>query len=405
MKILVLNAGSSSQKCALYEITERSEPGKEMTPLWKASVEKEPKGHRKQLRVRTQTHSLDTSLTSESWSQSLASVMDTMVAGETKILNNFSELDVIGHRIVHGGTHYKKATRVNSVVKAHIKSLSVLAPQHNPIQLEGIELMEKLTNKAPQFAVFDTAFHRTLPENARVYPIPYEWYEEGISRFGFHGISHEDCAQRAALIQGVPLDELNIISCHLGNGVSLAAIQGGMCMDTTMGFSPLEGVMMGSRSGSIDPAIIFHLINHFKMDPEEVSEMLQRRSGLLGVSGVSSDMREIHAGIERGNKRARLALDIYIHRLRCAIGAMIAVLGSVDIIVFTAGIGENDPFVRGRVCERFGYINLYLDNEKNYGSLKEEDISAPDSEVRVFVLPARENWVIAQKCWKMLTEE
>ncbi len=405
MKILVLNAGSSSQKYALFEIAQRPELTKDIVPIWTATAEKDPTGLKVRLNARTRTQSLDTTFVSEPRSQAIRYVVDTLVSGKTKVIDNFNELRVIGHRIVHGGGHYNRPVRVDSTVKAHIKALSVLAPQHNPIQLEGIRVMEKLTDQASQIAVFDTAFHRTLPEYAQTYPIPFKWYEQGIRRFGFHGISHENCSQRAARIIGIPIEDLNIISCHLGNGVSIAAIQGGICIDTSMGFSPLEGVMMGSRSGSIDPAIIIHLLKHFEMDFEEVSEMLERKSGLLGVSGISSDMRVIHASIERGNKRARLALDIYIHRLCSAIGAMVATLGKVDIIVFTAGIGENDPVVRGRICERLGYVNLYLDSEKNKCSLKEQDISKPDSDVRILVLPARENWAIAQKCWKTMNNE
>lgn len=402
MKILVLNAGSSSQKCTLYESPHFLESSREIAPVWQASVEKESASQRLVFQIRTQTQLLEFEGTFDSWSESLSSVMNTLVSGKTQLMDRFDELDVIGHRVVHGGAYYDKPARINPFVKANIKSLSVLAPQHNPVQLEGIELMERLAPEVPQIAVFDTAFHHTLPEYARAYPIPYEWYQKGICRFGFHGISHENSMERTAQILETSTDKLNIISCHLGNGVSLSAIRAGVCIDTTMGFSPLEGVMMGSRSGSVDPAILFHLMEHFEMDAEGVFEMLQVKSGLYGVSGISSDMRKIHSAIEMGNKRAQLALDMYVYRLRLAMGAMLAALGRVDAIVFTAGIGQNDPVVRERICEGFNYIGLHLDRKKNHASLKEQDISASHSSIRVLVLDAQENWAIAQKCWKMI---
>ncbi len=402
MKILVLNAGSSSQKCTLYESAHFLESSREIAPVWQASVEKESASQRLVFQIQTQTQLLEFDGTFDSWSESLSTVMNTLVSGKTRLMDRFDGLDVIGHRVVHGGAYYNKPARVNPFVKAHIKSLSVLAPQHNPVQLEGIELMERLAPEVPQIAVFDTAFHHTLPEYARAYPIPYEWYQKGICRFGFHGISHENCMERTAQILETSTDKLNIISCHLGNGVSLSAIRAGVCIDTTMGFSPLEGVMMGSRSGSVDPAILFHLMEHFEMDAEGVFEMLQVKSGLYGVSGISSDMRKIHSAIEMGNKRAQLALDMYVYRLRLAMGAMLAALGRVDAIVFTAGIGQNDPVVRERICEGFNYIGLHLDRKKNHASLKEQDISASHSSIRVLVLDAQENWAIAQKCWKTI---
>ena len=269
--------------------------------------------------------------------------------------------------------------------------------RHN---LEGIEALEKILPNVPQVAVFDTAFHAQLPPAAFVYPGPYEWLENGIRRYGFHGISHQYCARRAAQLLNRDLTHLRLISCHLGNGCSLAAIRGGVSVDTTMGFTPLDGLMMGSRSGAIDPGIIIHLLKGGDLTSEKLDNILNRNSGLKGISGLSSDMRQIGDAIAQGNERAQLALDIYIHRLRAGIGAMLASLGGLDALIFTAGVGENSPVVRAAACEAFGFIGLKLDGEKNQHSPVDEDIAAVDSGARVLVIHTQENWEIARECWK-----
>ncbi|TAF98671.1 MAG: acetate/propionate family kinase, partial [Oscillatoriales cyanobacterium] len=270
---------------------------------------------------------------------------------------------------------------------------------HNPINLEGIEAVEKILKNVPQVAVFDTAFHSQLPPAAFVYPGPYEWLEEGIRRYGFHGISHQYCARRAAEILNRDSADLRLISCHLGNGCSLAAVRDGRSVDTTMGFTPLDGLMMGSRSGSIDPGIIIHLLRRSHFTAEELDNILNRNSGLKGISGVSSDMRLVAEAIANGNSRAQLALDIYIHRLRAGIGAMLASLGGLDALIFTAGVGENSAAVRAAVCEVFGFIGLRLDGEKNLNSPIDDDVAAVDSAVRVLVIHTQEDWEIARECW------
>jgi acetate kinase len=249
--------------------------------------------------------------------------------------------------------------------------------------------------------VFDTAFHSSLPEATAIYPGPYEWAERGIRKLGFHGINHEYCAGRAAQMLRKDLTELKLVTCHLGNGCSLAAIRAGKSIDTTMGFTPLEGLMMGTRSGSVDPGILTFLLRDGHTDGRALDETLNTKSGLLGISGVSGDMREIIAAMKNGNKRAQLAFDMFNHRLQSGIGAMVAALDGVDAIVFTAGIGENSSEVRAAACSRFTFLGLVLDSAKNAQAHSDQDIAAPESKVRVLVVRAQEDWAIARECWKL----
>ncbi|MGK7871855.1 MAG: acetate kinase [Xenococcaceae cyanobacterium] len=399
MKILVLNAGSSSQKSCLYELTGDTLPEHPPKPLWAANIDWTVKTDFGQLKVKANGRTLESKVESENRPQAIAQMLDTLVHGETKVLNQLSEIDIVGHRVVHGGVEYSQATLITREVKAAIARLSVLAPAHNPAHLEGIEAIEQVLGNVPQVAVFDTAFHSQMPLEAAVYPIPYQWFDQGIRRYGFHGISHNYCAQRTAQILGKPLDSLRLITCHLGNGCSLTAIKGGVSVETTMGFTPLEGLMMGSRSGSIDPAILIHLMREHNFGPQQLDEMLNQASGLKGVSGLSADLRTILGAIAKGNERAKLAFDIYIHRLRASIGAMLGTLGGLDVLVFTAGVGENAALVRERTCEGFDFLGLKLDLEENSSSPVDRDIAATDSAVRVLVLHTEEDWAIAQECW------
>ena len=292
---------------------------------------------------------------------------------------------------------------MNPEVKSAIAHLADLAPAHNPANLEGIEAIEQiLGTEVPQVAVFDTAFHTQLPLSAAIYPGPYEWFEQGIRRYGFHGISHQYCAQRAAQILSRELKELRLITCHLGNGCSLAAIRDGHSIDTTMGFTPLDGLMMGSRSGSVDPGILIYLMRQQGYTADQLDRALNLGSGLKGISGVSADMRQIVSAIAQDNSRSQLALNIYVHRLRSCIGAMLASLGGLDALVFTAGVGENSALVRTAACEAFGFLGLKLDPEKNTGSPEDRDIATADSTVRVLVIHTQEDWAIAKDCWHLL---
>jgi acetate kinase len=399
MKILVLNSGSSSQKVRLYDMPDVL-PAAAPVPLWDAKAEwgtGQTSVVIKTARSGTQTLRVKAGARADVLEQILA----TLWGGKSPVLQSKSEVAVVGHRVVHGGAEFTQPVLVTPEVKRAIARLSKFAPLHNRAELEGIELVEKQLGPVKQVAVFDTGFHRHLPLPAAVYPGPYEWYEHGIRRYGFHGINHQYCSQRAAEILSRDLKTLKLVSCHLGNGCSLAAIRDGHSVDTTMGFTPLEGLMMGTRSGSVDPGILTYLLRERRISGQELDDLLNSKSGLLGVSGASSDMRNILAAMRGGQQRAKLAFDIYLHRLRAAMGAMIAVLRGIDCLVFTAGVGENSPEVRGEACAAFEYIGLRLDAAKNAQSSADQDIAAPDSRVRVLIIRAEEDWAIARDCQRL----
>ena len=401
MKILVLNAGSSSQKSCLYQLNDTL-PDRPPQPLWEAKIDWTHRENAGELQVKTAAgHTLEEEFASDSREGAISRMLETLWQGKTQVINSLNEIDIVGNRVVHGGQDYQQSTLISPEVKQEIARLSLFAPVHNPVNLEGIEAIEKILGDVPQVAVFDTAFHAQLPPAAFVYPGPYEWLENGIRRYGFHGISHQYCTRRAAQILNRDSADLRLISCHLGNGCSLAAVRGGRSVDTTMGFTPLDGLMMGSRSGALDPGIIIHLLRRSDCSPEKLDNILNRNSGLKGISGVSSDMRQVAEAIANGNDRAQLALDIYVHRLRAGIGAMLASLGGLDALIFTAGVGENSPVVRAAACEVFGFIGLRLDGEKNLNSPVDDDIAAVDSAVRVLVIHTQEDWEIARECWEI----
>jgi acetate kinase len=305
MKILVLNAGSSSHKFSLYEFGVNL-PGNRGSHLWEAKVD----WHDDELH-----------------GSALEDLIRRLWSGEAPILRSPSEIDAVGHRIVHGGPRYEEPVRITPAVKDGIAGSSEFAPLHNRAELEGIEVVERLLGEVPQIAVFDTGFHRRMPLASAIYPGPYEWFTKDIRRYGFHGINHQYCAARAAEMLQRDLASLKLVSCHLGNGCSLAAIQHGRSVDTTMGFTPLEGLMMGTRSGTVDPGMITYLLRHGHLKANEIDDVLNRQSGLLGISGVAADMRKTLASMKQGHSRAQLAFDIYVHRLQAGIGAMVAVLG------------------------------------------------------------------------------
>jgi acetate kinase len=399
MKILVLNSGSSSQKACLFDLRDPL-PEVPPAPLWEGKIEW--RENRAKLEVRTSSGAVSKQeLEQVDRAHATEQLLAALVSGETCVLKELADIDLVGHRIVNGGREFTRPTRLTQEVKAAIEKMAVFAPLHNRVELEGIALVERKCGSLPQIAVFDTAFHSSLPEAAAIYPGPYEWAERGIRKFGFHGINHEYCAGRAAQMLGKDLRRLKLVTCHLGNGCSLAAIRGGKSIDTTMGFTPLEGLMMGTRSGSVDPGILTFLLREGRADGRALDETLNTKSGLLGISGVSSDMREIIAAVKSGNKRAQLAFDMFTHRLQSGIGAMVAALDGVDAIVFTAGIGENSPEVRATACDRFTFLGLALDSAKNAQAQSDQDIAAPDSRVRVLVVRAQEDWAIARECWKL----
>jgi len=305
---------------------------------------------------------------------------------------------IVGHRVVHGGARYEQPTLVTPEVEAAIAALAPDAPAHNQAALAGMRIVRGVLGDVPQVAVFDTAFHRTMPVAAIVYPGPYAWYEQGIRKFGFHGISHQYAARRAAQMLGRDLAALDLITCHLGSGASLAAVQHGASVDTTMGFTPLDGIMMAERSGAVDPGILLHLLRQPGATADALDRTLEHESGLQGVSGISSDMRIIEQRMRAGNARARLAFDVYSHRLRAGIGQMLAALGRVDALVFTGGVGEHSAAVRAVACEAFTFLGAQLDNTKNETATGDADLSVPEAGVRVLVVRARENWAIARAC-------
>jgi acetate kinase len=404
VKILVLNSGSSSQKCCLYEVAAPL-PADPPPPLWEARLEWGMAGGQADLRIRRAAGPASTQILPAS---SRAAAMEALLAGlwegPARALRGPAEIDAVGHRVVHGGPDFREPARITPEVAAAIERLSEFAPLHNRAEVEGIRLVERMFGAVPQVAVFDTAFHRHMPRAAAVYPGPYAWLDEAIERYGFHGINHRYCAFRAAhLLEKDPLS-LRLITCHLGNGCSLAAIRAGQSIDTTMGFTPLEGLMMGSRSGSVDPGILIHLIRRHGYGPDDLDRILNYESGLIGLSGVSSDMREVLAAAKEGHPRARLAFDVFIHRLRSSIGAMLASLGGLDALIFTAGIGENSPEVRAAACEPFRFLGLEIDsaaNERAAGA-EDGDIASKNSAVHVLVIRAQEDWAIAGECWHLL---
>ena len=367
MKILVLNAGSSSLKISLFE------PDSGPNPLWEG----------------------DSGIDGDEGADSKAN-LDALLASHKPV-------DAVGHRVVHGGSLFRESTRITPEVKTAIGQLKELAPGHNALELEGIEAAERTFGpETPQVAVFDTAFHSTLAPEAYTYPGPYEWVDQGIRRYGFHGISHRYTSRRAAEILSRDLKSLRLITCHLGNGCSLAAIRDGKSVDTTMGFTPLDGLMMGSRSGSVDPGILLYLLNHRGHDADQLSRTLNRESGLAGISGVSEDMRQILTAMAQGHERAKLAFDMYVHSVRSHIGAMLGSLGGLDGLVFTAGVGENCAPLRAAVCDGLEFLGIKLDAAKNGRSPADENIAATDSALPVLIIHTRENWEIAQECRNIL---
>jgi len=401
MKILALNGGSSSFKASLFDVN-GSEGAAAPHPLWNAEVDWQHHPGEAEIRAKAAGATTTRTIPIHAPLESLDPLMEMLWSGDTQVVRDRSAIEVTGHRVVHGGRAFRESTRITPEVRAGIAKMASFAPEHNRLELEAMDAMSRiLGSQAVQVAVFDTAFHATLPEPAYVYPGPYAWLEQNIRRYGFHGISHQYTSRRAADILGKDLRSLRMITCHLGNGASLAAIRGGFSIDTTMGFTPLEGLMMGTRSGTVDPGILIHLVRHAGYRAEDLDRVLNKESGLVGVSGISGDMREVLAGIARADTRAQLAFDVYLHRLCSEIGSMLASLGGLDVLVFTAGVGENSPEVRARASQAFAFLGLKLDAAKNERSPVDTDISAADATVRTLVVKTQEEWEIAKECYRV----
>ncbi|MFH1414838.1 MAG: acetate kinase [Elusimicrobiota bacterium] len=334
-------------------------------------------------------------------------IVELLTSGEHGVVKDLDEIFGIGHRVVHGGEHYYESVYVNQDVKDDIKKCIELAPLHNPHHLAGIEACETLIPDHPQVAVFDTAFHHSMPERAFMYALPYEMYRlHGIRKYGFHGTSHQYVSQRAAQICQRRMSDMKIISCHLGNGSSICAIKEGKSVDTSMGFTPVAGLMMGTRTGDIDPAIIIYLMHKEGLSLTEVNSMINRHSGLYGISGISRDFRKIAEEAKEGNERAKLALDMFVYRIKHYIGAYVAVMNGIDVLIFTAGIGSNSPKLRSVTCRDLSYLGIKLDEEKNNEAGSEEGIiSREDSAVTVISLPTNEELLIARETARIVEKK
>ena len=392
MKILVINAGSSSMKYQLIDMETETLLAKgncERIGIDGKFTHKTPAGRIKQVMVDMPDHTA-----------AFLQIKDALTDSEVGVIKDLSEIAAVGHRFVQGGTKYQCSVLIDEEVVNTTKELSVLAPLHNPACIRGYQACREVFGpNVPEVAVFDTAFHATMPPKAYMYAVPYEYYEKyGVRRYGFHGTSHRFISQRVADVMGKDIKDLKIITCHLGNGSSITAVDGGKCVDTTMGLTPLDGFMMGTRCGALDPSVVTYIAEKEGMSPAEMDTMLNKKAGLLGISGISSDDRDISAAADEGNERAILAQDMLEYQIKKYIGAYAAVLNGVDAIVFCAGIGENQPRHREKVCDELGYLGVKIDHELNdkYHHGLEGEISTPDSKVKVFVLMTDEEIMIAR---------
>jgi acetate kinase len=391
-KILVCNTGSSSLKFSLFDAEEE-------LLLADGQIDWIRKPAQLVFR-RADQPEIGQNLNLENHADAAARILDDLQAGSSPALHSLEELLAVGHRVVHGGERYSCAVLITPEVKRTIKELTELAPLHNPASLEGINAVEQVLPKVPQIAAFDTAFHATLSEAARTYGLPRKWTREwGIRRYGFHGLSHSYCSTKATKI--ISRKGLRLVIAHLGNGASVSAVRDGVCIDTSMGFTPLEGLMMATRSGTIDPGLLIYLLRHKGLDAEELDNALNYESGLLGVSGISSDLRQILSELPH-NPDARLAVDVYVHRIVKTIGAMAATLGGIDALVFTAGVGEGSPEIRKRVCEKLKYLGLDMDPAANENCQPDDDIATPASKARILVIATRENLTIMRETRRLV---
>ncbi len=395
MKILVLNCGSSSLK---YQFLDMNTEEALATGLCERigidgkHTFKNSKGEKIVSDAPLANHT-----------DAVNNVIAMLTNAETGVISSMDEINAVGHRVVHGGEEFAQSVIITDAVKKAIEKCSEIAPLHNPPNLIGIEACEKLMPGVPQVAVFDTAFHQTMDAKAYLYALPYEMYENHkIRRYGFHGTSHFYVSNRVAAMMGRPIEDLKIVSCHLGNGASVTAIKGGKSIDTSMGFTPLEGLIMGTRAGDMDTAIIDYIMVKEGLDIKAATDMLNKKSGVYGISGVSSDFRDIEDAAAAGNERAKIALEMFIYRVQKYIGSYVAAMNGVDAIVFTAGLGENSISDRAAVLEGITFLGLEVDNERNNVRGKEQEITTAGSKVKAFVIPTNEELVIARDTKKLL---
>ena len=399
MNVLVINAGSSSLKYQLFNMDTKE-------VLAKGLCERIGIDGRLTHTNPNKDEKFSDNIPMKDHADAIRAVINILIDKEWGVIESMSEIDAVGHRVVHGGEFFADSVLINDEVIKAIEACIPLAPLHNTPNLIGIDACKDVMGEnIPQVAVFDTAFHQSMKQANYMYALPYEYYEKyKIRRYGFHGTSHKYVSKQASEMLGIPIENLRIVTCHLGNGSSITAIKGGKSVDTSMGFTPLDGLPMGTRAGNLDPAIISFLCEHENKSAEEVIDILNKKSGMLGISGVSSDFRDLDTAIAEGNPRAKLAKDMFILSVKKIIGSYIAEMGGVDAIVFTAGVGENDRSVRWDVCEHMEYLGIKVDPEKNKYRGRQMDISVDYARVRVLVIPTNEELVIAEDT-KRLVEE
>ena len=390
MNVLVVNCGSSSLKYQLIDMEHE-------VVLAKGQFEKIGSDDAIFTHRRPDADKLERIEPVADHKVALQVLLDILVDPEHGVIGSMDEIDAVGHRVVHGAEKFADSVLITPAVMEALEECAKIAPLHNPPNIQGIEACQKIMPNIPQVGVFDTAFHQTMPAEAFLYGLPYEAYTDlGVRRYGFHGTSHKYVAQRVAELMGKHMSDLRIVSCHLGNGSSVTAIKGGRSIDTSMGFTPLSGLIMGTRCGDIDPAIVPYLMEKWDMTYHEIDAIMNKKSGVFGISGVSNDFRVIEEAAEAGNKRAQLALDMFHYKVRATIGAYVAVMGGVDAIVFTAGIGENGIGNRDAICNGLEYLGTRIDPERNNVRGKEQEISAEGSKVKIFAIPTNEEIMIAR---------
>jgi acetate kinase len=399
MKVLVINGGSSSIKSSLFESNQLDKH--DQPPLWKGQVNFRGDNTAELITCSGNNPESKSEFSAPNTNAGFRKLFEVITGNGSNPVVDIDEIKVVGHRVVHGGAKYFAATQIDDQLISDLTGFIELAPSHEQANIDGIQAAREHFGQIPEVAVFDTAFHHGMPLSSVVYGGPYSWFEtQGIRRYGFHGISHQYCAQRAAELMGKDLNQLRIINCHLGNGGSLCAIKNGASIMTTMGYTPLEGLLMGTRSGSIDPGIIIHLIQHKKCSAEELLKVLNKESGLKGISGISGDMRDIETASRDGNERAKLAFDIYVQSVSTNICALLPRLSGVDVLVFAGGIGENAPAVRSAVCTQLEFLGVKIDSALNQNTKKDCDISDKLSAIHTFVIHTNEELEIARECLK-----
>ena len=391
MKILVINAGSSSLKYQLIDMETEAVLAKGLCE--RIGID----GHLKHTPLVEGREVFNEDVAMPTHSEAIAAVIDKLTSPQYGVVNSMKEIDAVGHRVVHGGEKFASSVLITDDVMKAIEECIPFAPLHNPANITGIKACQAVMGKVPMVAVFDTAFHQTMPGKAYMYALPYQYYlSNGVRRYGFHGTSHRYVSSRCAELMGKPIEELKIVSCHMGNGSSLAAIDHGKCIDTSMGFTPLVGLPMGTRCGDLDAGVIQYLMNKYGYSIDEMLNILNKKSGVLGVSGVSSDFRDLDKAASEGNERAKLALDMFHYWVAKVAGSYVAAMNGVDAIVYTAGVGENSSATRAAISEYFGYLGVKIDAEANKKRGEDIEISTPDSKVKVFVIPTNEELVIAR---------